>query len=151
MKQPIAIHTQALGHAIRKARQEAKLSQLSVAELLGVARTTLVAIEKGQRSIRVGELTCLAEILHIDPASLLRESEENQVREQLLSLSGTQTRVIGRLTEMTLDPILAKIVQNIYDSPKVMEAIASTLIHLLIQHEDEQMQSQWLQESTKGA
>lgn len=151
IKQPIPANAQTLGRAIRQARREAKLSQLTVAELLGIARTTLVAIEKGERPIRVCELTCLGEILHIDPTSLLRESEESLVKEQLLSLSGTQAHVIGRLTDMALDPVLAKIVQNLYDSPQVMEAVASTLIHLLIQQESEQVQSQWLHESAKGA
>ncbi len=153
MKQPITTNAQALGRTIRQARREAKLSQLTVAELLGIARTTLVAIEKGQRPVRVGELAALGEILHIDPASLLNESEESLIKERLLVLTSTQAGVIGRLLNTTLDPVLAKIVQNLYDSPQVMEAIASTLIHLLIQHEemDEQIQSQWLQESAKGA
>lgn len=151
MKQPITTNAQALGRTIRQARREAKLSQLTVAELLGIARTTLVAIEKGQRPIRVSELAALGEILHIDPASLLNESEESLIKERLLVLTSTQACVIGQLLNTTLDPVLAKIVQNLYDTPQVMEAIASTLIHLLIQHEGEQIQSQWLQESAKGA
>lgn len=150
IKQPTTADTLALGRAIRKARRVAKLSQLTVAGLLGIARTTLVSIEKGQRPIRVHELTRLAEILAIDPASLLKESEENQINEQILLLTGTQAQVIRRLSKMPLDPVLTKIVLNLYDQPQVQEAIASTLLHLLIQQDDEQTQSQWLQESAKG-
>lgn len=150
-KQTIDTDPQALGDTIRKARREAKLSQQAVADRLCIARTTLIAIEQGQRKLRVGELTRLAEILDIEISYLLKESDKNQVKEPRLSLSGIQARIIGQLTEMALDPILAKIVQNLYDTPQVMEAVASTLIHLLIQQEEEQSQSQWLQETAKGA
>ncbi|HEU5375522.1 MAG TPA: helix-turn-helix transcriptional regulator [Ktedonobacteraceae bacterium] len=152
MKQSVKAEPQALGRAIRKARKAAKLSQLTVADFLGIARTTLIAIEQGQRPLRIHELTRLAEILAINPTSLLMESEVNEVKEQLLSLSDTQARIIKRLTEMPLDPVIAKLVLNLYDQPQVQEAIASTLLHLLIQQEDdESCQSHWLQETAKGA
>ena len=41
---------------LRRAREDQGLSQGSVAEELGVARTTIVAIEQGERQLRPEEL-----------------------------------------------------------------------------------------------
>jgi len=125
----------ALGHAIRTARKQAGLSQQIVAEHLGIARTTLVAIEKGERNVRVYELTCLAEILGVELSSLLAESESIQIKERLLALSGAHARVIGRLMTIKCNPMMGKIMGDLYNTPALREASASTLIHLLIQQE----------------
>lgn len=142
----------ALGQAIRNARRQAKLTQQAVATQIGIARTTLVAIEKGERQIRPHELTHLATIVGVEPSLLLAESGLIVVKKQPVPLTEIQARVLRRLTSIDLDPILAKLVTNLYDTPPLQEAIASTLIHLLSQHEAEQTESQWLQENQeKGA
>jgi DNA-binding XRE family transcriptional regulator len=43
------ISSQQLGERLADARKRAKLNQADVADAIGVARTTLVAIEKGER------------------------------------------------------------------------------------------------------
>ena len=49
-----------LGDLLRQARENAKITQAAAAAALDVARTTLVAMEQGQRRPRVDELQKLA-------------------------------------------------------------------------------------------
>ena len=51
---------QELGQELQSARKQAGYTQEAAAELIGVARTTIVAIEKGDRRIKPGELMKLA-------------------------------------------------------------------------------------------
>jgi len=68
------ISSQQLGERLADARKRAKLTQADVAEGLGIARTTLVAIEKGERRPGSAELVRLAEILNTSLHDLLRET-----------------------------------------------------------------------------
>jgi Zn-dependent peptidase ImmA (M78 family)/DNA-binding XRE family transcriptional regulator len=54
------IDTKELGRELQEARKKRGLTQEDAAQLIGVARTTLVAIEKGERRIKAGELIDLA-------------------------------------------------------------------------------------------
>lgn len=49
-----------VGQELTRARKKKKLTQDDAAKILGVARTTMTAIEKGERRIRSGELIALA-------------------------------------------------------------------------------------------
>ena len=49
-----------IGERLRLARERAGLTQAQVAGEIGIARTTLVAIERGKRQVRVEELRRLA-------------------------------------------------------------------------------------------
>ena len=60
------------GDRLRKARGNANLTQQEVADNIGIARTTLVAIEKGLRRIRIDELRRLAKLYGVSVNSLLR-------------------------------------------------------------------------------
>ena len=51
-----------LGARLQDARKAANLTQQQVADELTVARTTIVAIEKGERRIAAGELISLAQL-----------------------------------------------------------------------------------------
>ena len=77
-----------LGERLRSARSGANLTQDSAAASIGMARTTLVAIEKGQRSIRPEELLAFARLygvsvgnltspdaIHVDLSARFRRSE----------------------------------------------------------------------------
>lgn len=64
---------EALGALLRDARENAKLTQAAAARALNVARTTLVAIEQGQRRARVEELQKLAALYHVSLNVLLRQ------------------------------------------------------------------------------
>ena len=51
-----------LGERLRIARESAKVTQAAASAAAGMARTTLVAIEQGQRRIRLDELQGLAKL-----------------------------------------------------------------------------------------
>lgn len=61
-----------VGERLRAAREGANLTQAAAAAGIDVARTTLVAIEKGQRRIRPGELQRLARLYDMSVNALLR-------------------------------------------------------------------------------
>ncbi|HKY36951.1 MAG TPA: XRE family transcriptional regulator [Polyangiaceae bacterium] len=67
------ISSQQLGERLADARKRAKLTQAQVAERLGIARTTLVAIEKGERRPSNAELVKLSQELSASVHDLLRE------------------------------------------------------------------------------
>jgi Zn-dependent peptidase ImmA (M78 family)/DNA-binding XRE family transcriptional regulator len=62
-----------VGERLRIAREAVKLKQADVASSLDIARTTLVAIEKGERRVRIGELQQLAKLYRTSVNALLRE------------------------------------------------------------------------------
>lgn len=68
------ISSQQLGERISTARKRQKLTQANVASQLGVARTTLVAVEKGERRPSSAELVNLARILGVSVNDLVRQS-----------------------------------------------------------------------------
>jgi Zn-dependent peptidase ImmA (M78 family)/transcriptional regulator with XRE-family HTH domain len=70
----VMISTQQLGERLADARKRARLTQAEVADRLGVARTTLVAIEKGERRPSHAELVRLGEILATSIHDLQRET-----------------------------------------------------------------------------
>jgi Zn-dependent peptidase ImmA (M78 family)/DNA-binding XRE family transcriptional regulator len=61
-----------IGERLRKAREAAKFKQAEVAEKLGVGRTTLVSIEKGERRARFDEVRRLARLYATSINALLR-------------------------------------------------------------------------------
>ena len=62
-----------IGDRLRKARENAKLKQAEAASQIGIARTTLVAIEQGVRRARFEEMRQLAKMYKISLNELLRE------------------------------------------------------------------------------
>ncbi|QDC37275.1 helix-turn-helix domain-containing protein [Sphingobium fuliginis] len=64
---------EALGELLRNARENAKLTQAAAAQALDVARTTLVAIEQGQRRAKLEELQKLASLYRVSLNVLLRQ------------------------------------------------------------------------------
>jgi Zn-dependent peptidase ImmA (M78 family) len=67
------INAETLGERLRIARENAKLTQEEAAAAIDVARTTLVAMEQGQRRVRMGELQKLAHAYHTSVNALLRQ------------------------------------------------------------------------------
>ena len=61
-----------VGERLRLAREAAKITQAAAAAALNVARTTLVAIEQGQRRARVDELQQLAALYGASLNAILR-------------------------------------------------------------------------------
>lgn len=62
-----------VGERMRLAREAAKVRQSDAAASIGVARTTLVAIEQGQRRVRMSELQQLAKLYGTSVNALLRQ------------------------------------------------------------------------------
>jgi len=61
------------GERLRMAREGAKITQASAASAIGVARTTIIAIEQGERRMRVTELQKLAKLYGTSVNALLRQ------------------------------------------------------------------------------
>jgi len=61
-----------VGERLRIARDAANMTQAAAAEAIGVARTTLVAIEQGLRRVRINELQSLAKTYRTSVNALLR-------------------------------------------------------------------------------
>lgn len=62
-----------LGARLQEARRARSLTQQDVAEEMGIARTTIVAIEKGERRVNPEELIKLAKIYGRDVSKLLNQ------------------------------------------------------------------------------
>jgi len=62
-----------VGERLRRAREAASISQANAAAAIKIARTTLVAIEKGERRIRISELQQLARLYNKSVNAILRE------------------------------------------------------------------------------
>lgn len=62
-----------VGERLRVARESAKLTQEDAANAIDVARTTLLAIEQGQRRVRISELQKLAKAYGTSVNGLLRQ------------------------------------------------------------------------------
>lgn len=67
------ISPETLGERLRIARENAKLTQEDAADAIDVARTTIVAMEQGQRRVRMGELQKLAHAYRTSVNALLRQ------------------------------------------------------------------------------
>lgn len=61
-----------LGERLRIAREAAGLTQASAAAAVNIARTTLIAMEQGNRRVRIDELQQLARVYETNVNSLLR-------------------------------------------------------------------------------
>ncbi len=61
-----------IGQRLRMARESAKQTQASAANAIDVARTTIVALEQGQRRVRMSELQKLAAIYDTSVNAILR-------------------------------------------------------------------------------
>jgi len=61
------------GERLRIAREGAKITQAAAASAIGVARTTIVAIEQGERRARINELQQLAKLYGTSVNALLRQ------------------------------------------------------------------------------
>lgn len=74
MTQDNEVEMPGLGERLRLAREACGLTQASAASEIEVARTTLVAMEKDQRRVRLSELQELAQLYRTSVNALLRRS-----------------------------------------------------------------------------
>src|SRR5690242_21476047 len=67
------IPPQEIGERLRLAREAVNIKQAQAADTIKVARTTIVAIEKGERRARMNELQQLAKLYRTSVNALLRQ------------------------------------------------------------------------------
>lgn len=65
---------QTLGRNVRRVREGRGLSQEALADELGVHRTYLGGVERGERNLTLRSVERLAAALTVDPLSLLTET-----------------------------------------------------------------------------
>ncbi|HEX8696597.1 MAG TPA: XRE family transcriptional regulator [Longimicrobium sp.] len=88
-----------LGRRLQQARKARGFTQQDSADRLGVARTTVTAIEKGERRIQAEELTKLAELYGSRVGDLLRQpSPDTEFAVQLRAVLAASARVEEDLT-----------------------------------------------------
>jgi transcriptional regulator with XRE-family HTH domain len=66
----------AVGHSLRAYREAKGLSQEAFADELGVHRTYMGGIERGERNLTLKSLERIAERLELDPLALLQLDSE---------------------------------------------------------------------------
>ena len=62
----------AVGRSLRRYRQERGLSQEAFADMVGVHRTYMGGLERGERNLTLRSVERIADRLGIDPLSLFR-------------------------------------------------------------------------------
>ncbi len=62
------------GRNLRRFREERGLSQEAFAEVLGVHRTYMGGVERGERNLTLRSVERLAAMLDVDPLTLLTEA-----------------------------------------------------------------------------
>ncbi len=87
-----------LGNRLQKARKRQRLTQAGVAKLLGLSRTTMTAIEKGERRIKASELVQLAEAYGHAVSDFVHDRPD-------INISQVQFRSSINTTEQDLDRV----------------------------------------------
>ena len=67
-----------LGRAVRRLRKAADYSQESFADLVGVHRTYMGAVERGEVNISLKNIERIADALELRASKLLREAEKER-------------------------------------------------------------------------
>jgi transcriptional regulator with XRE-family HTH domain len=64
-----------VGNRIRKARQDRKITQQELADLVSLSRTSITNIEKGRQKLLLHTLIQISEALSVEPAKLMPKKE----------------------------------------------------------------------------
>lgn len=70
------VYTNALGKAVRELRKAKDYSQESFADAVGLHRTYMGAVERGEQNLTLKNLVRVAKTLGIKPSKLLAEAEK---------------------------------------------------------------------------
>lgn len=74
-----------VGNKIRYYREKKKMSQLELAEAIGVTQNTIYLIETARSEMKLGKLFSIAEVLDVTPDKLL-SSEEKTTSNKLFEM-----------------------------------------------------------------
>src|SRR5271157_995337 len=99
-----------LGERLRIAREGAGIKQAKAADSIEVARTTLVAIEQGQRRVRVSELQQLARLYGTSVNALLRqEAIQVDLVPRFRRLGGSSDTAVNSAAKLLADLAKAEV------------------------------------------
>ncbi|HLX26881.1 MAG TPA: XRE family transcriptional regulator [Casimicrobiaceae bacterium] len=99
-----------LGERLRIARENAGFTQKDAAEAISVARTTLVAIEQGQRRVRMDEIQQLAKLYKTSVNAILRrEAVHVDLAPRFRKLIGRHDLAAVQATELLTDLARAEV------------------------------------------
>jgi Zn-dependent peptidase ImmA (M78 family)/DNA-binding XRE family transcriptional regulator len=99
-----------LGERLRTARDRAKITQAAAANGLKVARTTVVAMEQGQRRVKLDELQCLAKLYQTSLNALLRiEAVHVDLKPQFRQAAGSGDADIEDAVELLTSLVKAEV------------------------------------------
>jgi Zn-dependent peptidase ImmA (M78 family)/DNA-binding XRE family transcriptional regulator len=99
-----------VGERVRIAREGAGISQANAAASIGIARTTLVAIEQGQRRIRMSELQHLARLYGTSVNALLRqEAIQVDLAPRFRKLAGSSDTSVDAAAKLLADLAKAEV------------------------------------------
>jgi Zn-dependent peptidase ImmA (M78 family)/DNA-binding XRE family transcriptional regulator len=99
-----------VGERLRLARESAGISQANAAAVINIARTTLVAIEKGERRVRIGELQQLARLYGASVNGLLRrEAIQVDLKPRFRKLVSSSDAVAEDAAKLLADLAVAEV------------------------------------------
>jgi transcriptional regulator with XRE-family HTH domain len=99
-----------LGERLRGARESARITQEAAASSLKIARTTLIAIEKGERRVRINELQQLAKLYGSSVNTLLRqEAVFVDLVPRFRKLSASKEDTVSEAAQLLADLIKAEV------------------------------------------
>ncbi|MFB9342208.1 ImmA/IrrE family metallo-endopeptidase [Aminobacter aganoensis] len=99
-----------LGDRIRVARENASKTQANAAEAIGVARTTLVAMEKGVRRVKISELQQLARLYGTSANALLRkEAVHVELAPKFRKLANNEEQSVAQAAELMAQLVRAEV------------------------------------------
>src|SRR2546425_9866026 len=98
------------GERLRLAREGANVTQAAAAHAIGVARTTVVAIEQGERRVRINELQKLAKLYGTSVNALLRkEAVHVDLAPRFRKLEGDHGGAAAEAAKLLADLVKAEV------------------------------------------
>lgn len=131
---PNATISQHIGQALQQARLRSGITQAELGHALGVKRVTVSRWERGERSLDITTLLTIARLLHIDPATLLPDTEPI-LYEQLPSTPSQQSIAESPYTHGS-DLLLA--IELLYQHPQLAGSVIELIETMM---EDEESES----------
>lgn len=99
-----------VGDRLRVAREGANVKQADAAAAIGVARTTIVAIEKGERRVRIAELQKLAGLYGTSVNALLRhEAVHVDLLPRFRKLDAAEDKAVDGAAELLASLVQAEV------------------------------------------
>src|SRR5262245_5432107 len=120
-----SIDMRQLGKELQDARKHRGMTQEAAAEVLGVARTTITAIEKGERRIKAGELIRLARAYGRQVSDFVRQRPRFESFQPQLRAQFRGPYLLTTVDEQTIAPAIAtleELCRDYLELEEIMEA-----------------------------